>query len=565
MGLRNQLELASPRWLARLHTGAILLALATPGCFLGSGDPSEEGGNGTKTEEGENALAERSRFPRLSHLQWENTTRDLLHLDARSGLSESFTRDPLGGMFDNNETVLKVTPGLWSDYQIAAEELSAYVTADQERLGRIMPEGASAEPLERARQFIESFGTRAFRRPLTEAEIGLYVALYESASEVLPGTDPYVSGMQLVLQAFLQSPFFVYRVGESEAPRQDGLIPLNGYEIATNLSYFLWNTMPDDDLLAAAKAGELDTAAGVRAYAERMLEDPRAREVVGSFHAQLYKYEHYLDLSKDPALFPQFTPEVASDMVREAEMFVDDVVFKRGGGLTELLTSRTAFLNERTAPIYGVEGEFTEEMQEVELDPTTRSGLLTRIGFLASNATPRQPDTIHRGVFVNLRILCADLPSPPNNVMGLPANAEGTNRDRVNAHTGAGTCGGACHATLINPVGFAFENYDALGQWRTEDNGLPVNAADEYRFASGTQKFENGVALSQVIAESREAHQCYAKHWMEYGLGRAATDADRPMIAKLSEESRTGTPVKQLLLSIVESDAFLTRSPLEAP
>jgi len=552
---------SSHRWLARMRAGAMALAVAAQACTGTIGDPE----GSSPTGSAEQLMAERSRFPRLSHAQWENTMRDLLRLDATPGLSASFTGDPLGGVFDNNEAVMQVTPGLWGDYQIAAEELSAFVTADGDRLARIVPQDDTTDAAARARGFIRHFGRRAYRRPLTEAEIDGYVALFDNAKEILPDADPLVGGVQLVLQAFLQSPFLVYRVEASESPRKDGLIPLSGYENATNLAYFLWNTMPDDELLDAAEAGELSTPAGVRAHAERMLVDPRAREVVGSFHAQLYDYERYLDLNKDPELYPQFTPETGEDMQREAELFVDHIVFERGGNLTDLLTARTSFVNDRLAASYGLSGEFTADFKEVELDATQRSGLLTRLGFLAANGTARQPDTIHRGVFVNLRILCADLPPPPNDVKALPASNEGTNRDRVNAHTGPNTCGGSCHATMINPIGFSFENYDAIGQWRTTDNELPINAADKYSFKSGVKEFANAVELSQVIADSEEAHRCYAKHWAEFTLGRDVTQKDEPLLLGLTEDSRSGVPVKELILKLVESDAFLTRAPVEAP
>ena len=551
------------RWLRRLCAGTAALSLALTGCTGILGDPP--GDDDSATGESSQA-AEQSRFPRLSHTQWENTVRDLLRLDDIPGLSGSFTGDPLGGVFDNNEAVLQVTPGLWADYQSAAEEISALVTADPVLLGRIMPADTGQGPEARARQFIEEFGRRTYRRPLTPAEVDTYAALFAGASEVLPDTDPFLAGMQLMLQLFLQSPHFVYRAELSEALRMDDLIPLSGYELATKLSYLLWNTMPDDELLDAAGAGELSTAAGVRAYAERMLDDPRAREMIGSFHHQLYDYEKFLDLHKDPALFPQFTPETGADMVREAEMFVESIVFDREGGLTDLLTSRTAFLNDRLAVIYGQDGEFTGDFSEVELDPAERSGLLTRVGFLAANGTARQPDTIHRGVFVNLRILCAQLPPPPDNATAIPPGEGGTNRDRVDAHTGPGTCGASCHGTMINPIGFALENYDAIGGYRTTDNGLPVNAADEYSFeGKDVRSFQNAVELSQVIAESGMAHRCYAKHWLEFAYGRDAKKGDNALIAKLGEESLGGSSIKATLLRLIESDAFITRTPVETP
>ncbi|HSN99782.1 MAG TPA: DUF1592 domain-containing protein, partial [Candidatus Nanopelagicales bacterium] len=462
-------------------------------------------------------------------------------------------------------TALQVTPGLWADYQIAAEELSAMVTADQNLLARILPPDSGVDPDARARAFLDAFGRRVHRRPLEPGEVDRYAALFAGAAAILTDLDPFTAGVQLTLQAFLQSPHFVYRVELSEEARPDGLIPLSGYEIATKLSYLLWNTMPDDALLEAAEMGELSTPEGVRARAEQMLDDPRAHEVIGAFHRQLYDYKKFLDLNKDPALFPQFTPEVGEDMKREAELFVEDVIFTEEGGLADLLTSRTAFVNDRLAAIYGLEGEFTSDFSEVELDPATRSGFLTRLGFLAANGTARQPDSIHRGVFVNLRVLCADLPPPPNDVPALPPDEGGTNRDRVTAHTGPGTCGGGCHASMINPIGFAFEHYDAIGQHRTTDNGLPVDASASYMLGGEQKAYADAIELSQVIAESKEAHRCYAQHWLEFTYGRDTTDDDGALLDQLAEESLGGSPVKSLLLSLIDADSFLTRAPVEAP
>jgi hypothetical protein len=545
--------------LAPFRAAAIALALATPACTGILGDPDGTGQALPSVD-----ASERSQFPRLTHAQWENTVKDLLRLDALTGISASFTGDPLGGVFDNNELMLQVTPTLWQDYQIAAEELSALVTSDPALLAGIVP-AEPADPAARAEAFITSFGRRAFRRPLTGDEIDRFTALFSGAPEILPDIDPFTAGVQLTLQAMLQSPFFLYRTVLSDAPRDDGLIPLSGYENAANLAFFLWNTMPDDPLLDAAGAGELSTPEGVRAYAEVLLNDPRARAAIGSFHRQLLDYERYHDLYKDPALFPNFTAETGVSLEREAELFVEHVIFERGSGLAELLTSPKSFVNAELASIYGLSGTFADDFQEVDLDAAQRSGLLTRAGFLAAHGTATQPDTIHRGVFVNLRLICAKLPPPPDNATAVPPSNEGTNRDRIDAHTGEGTCGASCHGTMINPIGYAFENYDAIGQFRTTDNNLPIDASASYNFEGGVQSYANAMELSQILAESPEVHRCYTKHWLEFGLGRDAAAMDAPLIEQLAEGSMTGLPVKELILELVQSDSFLTRAPVEAP
>ncbi|WP_437751439.1 DUF1592 domain-containing protein [Sorangium sp. So ce1389] len=551
------------RWRRALGAGLCAATLLLAGCTGSLGAP-DEGDGPSPGGAAASQVAERSMFPRLSHAQWENTVRDLLRLDDRPGLSASFTTDPLGGVFDNNEAALLVTPGLWGDYQRAAEELAAMVTDDEDKLERLVPADLPAEPEARAEAFVERFGERAFRRPLTAEERVQYLALFRRGEELFDGEDPFVAGVRAALEAFLQSPHFVYRVELGAGPAKGGLIPLSGYEVATKLAYLFWNTMPSDELLAAAQAGELSTSGAVRAHAERMLEDPRAREVVGAFHRQLYDHEQYHDLNKDQALYPEFVPEMGDDMQREAELFVEHVVFDKDGGLTDLLTSRTAFVNDHLAAVYGVDGEFSDDFEQVELDEAERSGLLTRLGFLAAKATARQPDSIHRGVFVNLRILCAALPPPPDNATGLPPGEKATNRERVEAHTGKGTCGEACHGTMINPAGFAFEHYDAIGKYRTTDNGVPVNAADTYYLGGEPRSYADAIEFSRVLAESSEAHACYARRWVEFAQGREVGAKDRELIDELGEASHGGASTKELILQIVSSTSFLARVPAEA-
>lgn len=555
------------RWSHRLRAGLTALALGLlPACTGIIGDPLEDGVVLTPPSSEALGVAQRSRFPRLSHEQWENSVRDLLRLPATPGLSASFTTDPLGGKtFDNNELKLQVTPGLWADYQRAAEELSVLVTSDPAALEKILPAGLPSDPAARAQAFIEGFGRRAYRRPLSVAEVDEYVALFNKGAEILGGADPFIDGVTLTLQAFLQSPHFVYRVETSEKARPDGLIPLTGYEVATRLSYVLWNTMPEDKLLDAAGAGELDTPAGVRAYAETMLDDPRGRATVASYHRQLYGYKRYHELYKDPGLFPQWPADMGADLEKESDLFLNHIVFEQEAGLTELLTSTTAFVNDKLAPIYGLNDSFTGEFKQVELDPATRAGFLTRVGFLASYGHGKDPDSILRGVFINRRFICADLPDPPDMVPPVPPGPDKTNRERIETHTGKGTCGASCHGTMINPAGFAFEHFDAIGQYQTTDNGFDINSGDTYPFASGPKSYKDAVEFSRILAEGSEAHRCYAGFWLEFAYGRDHQKADDGLLDKLAEDSLNGAPIKETILKLVEADAFLTRAPVEAP
>lgn len=561
----------SRAWRSRLVVAGIGLTLGASACtgLIGS-DGDDEGDNcigplcdpDTDPETQAVASLETTMFPRLSHDQWENTVRDLFYLDAAPGLSSTFTGDPLGGLFDNNAEVMLVAASHWGDYQSAAEDISELVTGDQALLEKILPADLPTDPAEAARAWITSFGKRAYRRPLTDDEVARYEQVFADGIAILEGGTDFERGVRLCIQAFLQSPHFLYRVELSTETNADGLILLDGWEIASKLSYMLWNTMPDEQLFAAAEAGELATPDGIMTQAQRMFDadNEAAHAMVRSFHSQLYQFDHYHDLYKDPAIFPSFTAEIGLDMEHEAEMFIDEVVFA-GGGLTELLTSRTTFVNADLAALYGIEGSFTEEFVEVTLDSAERSGLLTRLGFLASNATPKEQNTIHRGVFVNLRLMCNTLPSPPDNVDGLPpADDFDTNRERVDAHTGAGTCGAGCHATLINPPGYALENFNAVGAYQDTENGVPVNTATEWGVDGKMVPVADAIELSELIAGSDQAHACYTMRLLEYGYGRQSQDGDELTIEELAAASKAGS-VEALVLALTQTKAFRTRAP----
>jgi hypothetical protein len=241
------------------------------------------------------------------------------------------------------------------------------------------------------------------------------------------------------------------------------------------------------------------------------------------------------------------------------ELFLDRL-FEQGYGLNELLTSTVGFANAEMAPLYGVEVS-GDEFQQVDLG-ADRPGLFTRLGFLAYNGTLRDPDSIHRGVEINSVVLCATLAPPPGVIPALPNIAPGqTNRERVNAHTGPGTCGESCHGTIINPIGFAFENFDALGQWRDTDNGKPVETAGTYRFADGLKDFNDAPELMALIADSPQAHACFAQHLAEYGLGRDLSEADRDLVDSLQVASMaSNASIKESLMAVVSSPAFGRRS-----
>jgi hypothetical protein len=332
------------------------------------------------------------------------------------------------------------------------------------------------------------------------------------------------------------------------------------YEVASRLSFALWNSMPDDELLRAAQAGELGTEAGIRAQAERMLADPRTELTLHRFHHLWLSTADYTTAStdRDTGFFPEYTPEVWGSMIGEVDAFVGHVVVEQDLGLTELLTASYTFADARLAPIYGqtVSGE---GFQRIELDPTERRGLLSLSGFLARNATFLETDPIHRGVFIARRIVCADLPAPPNGVPRLPADMTGRSmRERIDEHTSSPACAN-CHHRIINPLGFPFERFDALGRVQDPElrTGAAIDTTGEYRLDGALVTFADGVELSTRLAESRQVHDCYAEHLAEFVF------ADRPVRRSVArrggEVSLGGGSTRDVLLAIVTDELFRTR------
>ncbi|MEO1270449.1 MAG: DUF1592 domain-containing protein, partial [Myxococcota bacterium] len=502
-----------------------------------------------------------TRFARLTHRQWENTVRDLLRLSARPNVASTFIPDATSVGFSTNTESLDVSPELWADYQRGSEVVADRIASDAGLLGAIMPANMPDGYEARKAAFLGDFLPRAFRRPVSDTDMARYNTLFDVADAQLERDDPFVAGVEMTLRAVLQSPHFVFRVELSEQTDGQGRIPLNGYEVASRLSFALWDTMPSDELLDAAGRGELSDVEQIRGWIARMLEDSRAHELVGTFHEEMLRTNLYADLTKNSDRYPEFTADTGLYMRMEIQHFIEDTIFDQNGGFVDLLTSRRTFVNANLASIYGVEGDFTDEFTAVELDPDQRSGLLTRIGFLAVNSSALEQDPIHRGVFVAHDMLCKVLPAPPDNVPPVPANIGNTVRERVNAHTGPGTCGAGCHSTLINPPGFAFENYDALGRYQTEENGFPVDAADVFVIDGTEVSWNNAVEFSDLLATAFEANACYTRHWLEYVYGRSATPADERLIAPVAQASRQELfSVQDILMALLLSDAFLTRA-----
>ncbi|HEU5075980.1 MAG TPA: DUF1592 domain-containing protein [Polyangiaceae bacterium] len=490
---------------------------------------------------------------RLSHWEWGETIRELFGVE---GLSISLASDPLNGKaFDNNQAVLRVGPSLWRDYQIAAETLAERVTSDPTLLARLAPVDASRTADESATAFIETFGLRVFRRPLLASEVTARRALFAQGQALYPELDPFVAGVRLCLESFLQSPYFIYRIETHEASDDSGKGGVSDWQIASRLSYAIWHSMPDQELYRAAEAGELSAAGGMHHQIERMLDGPRTAASVERFFEQLYDADQYPHIQKSQAKYPDFSPEVARDMHVEFRKFTDNV-YQLGGGLRELLTSTTTFVTPRLAAIYGLDtatlpAPDADGFSRFELDAAQRSGLLTLSGFLAWKGTDSQPNTIQRGVFVTRRILCQPLGNPPPEAQSATFGSQTTNRSRIEALTGPGTCGAGCHGQYINPAGFAFEHFGALGEYRTDDEGSPIDASATFEFEEGPASYIGASQFSQLLGGSLQAHACFSSYLLEYVRGREGGPEDAAVVENLAHRSLGGASIRELLAEAV--------------
>ncbi len=498
---------------------------------------------------------------RLTRWEYNNTVRDLLGDATRP--ADAFPADEEAYGFSNNAVALTTSPTLVQSYMLAAEGLAERATAD---LASLLPcDAAAGEAC--ARQFVASFGRRAFRRPLADDEVEGFLGLYRVGAA---GGEPG-AGVRLVLEAILQSPPFLYRLElEGEAAAGAASVPLGPWQLASRLSYFLWGSMPDEELFAAAESGRLAGRDEVAAQARRMLGDPRARELVARFHEEWLDYDRVLSVGrgKSAQYFPEWSADYAPLMLEEARAFVGHVVFDDpAGDLATLLTASYSFANGRLAAFYGLEGGPAGEAF-ARVEGGGRGGLLSLGALLTFHAHSDQTSPVHRGQMVRERLLCDPVPPPPPEVdTTVPkVNSGTTARERFAAHSEVKSCA-SCHAQL-DPVGFGFENFDGVGRYRAfEADGQPIDASGELAGTDVDGRFVGVAGLAAALARSGQVRDCYVTQWFRFAQGRADDkSADLCSIESLREAfNASGGNVRELLVAMTQTDAFLFRPAGGAP
>jgi hypothetical protein len=501
---------------------------------------------------------------RLTLLEYSNTIRDLLGENMPPGRAAGFSVDIASAA--GFVTGAKITSSVDAKQFVDASDRLA--SAAVSRLADLLPAGCFPVPAAAAAQddcaktFIKQFGLRAYRRPLTPQEETESFDFYRAlrAPEV---AATFPDAIRDLIAGFIQAPAFLYRWELGEAPIKDGpLYRFNSWEMASRLSYFLWATMPDGALFTAAQNGELQNLDRIAQEARRMLADPKARDGIRDFHLQWLDVEGLPDMQKDPA-YASYTPETAQSMLDETAALAGSVLLgpKATGKLADLFSSPASFIDSRLARVYGAGNVTGDGLQPASLNPEQRAGILTNGSFLASHADADASHPVKRGVDVIRNVLCLDLPDPSGlEIPDLPEPKAGqTTRERFAAHA-EGFCA-TCHQR-IDGVGFAFENYDAIGAFRTTEQGKPVDSSGLVPLPSGDIEFSKGIDFIKALASTAELRSCVTRQWLRYLLRRPEVPEEDGSIKALGEAFQASDwDVRELLVAVTRTRAFTHRKP----
>jgi Protein of unknown function (DUF1592)/Protein of unknown function (DUF1588)/Protein of unknown function (DUF1595)/Protein of unknown function (DUF1587)/Protein of unknown function (DUF1585) len=495
-----------------------------------------------------------ARIWRLTGSEYLNTVRDLFGLTGRPDLE--FEVDPIVDGFQNNANALSVSTRLAGQLQSAAMEVAANGLAQFAQFSKCSATQVADDLC--VRQFIDGFGRRAFRRPLSPEESSGYLDVYRAGK----ADNDAEGGIRLVVQTMLQSPYFLYRteLGD-EVPGATGTVRLGNFELASALSYDLWGSAPDNALLDSALAGALANGPELEAQARRLLADPRANAVVGQFVTQWLGVRDPSTQTRDETIFPGFNA-VKSDLYEEFQRLAESAFLAPGATLGDIFRSKQTFASKPLAAYYGISGPSTAgTFEATSLSGTSRAGLLTSGALIASWSSPTTTRPMTRGRLLLDRFLCQTMPPPPPSLQIPPVQESptATTRERFEIHAESATCS-ACH-TKLDSVAFALENYDAAGRYRTTENGKTIDASgtiSETLDADGP--FHDAVDLAQRLSGSQHARACLTRQYVRFASGTGKAGDNECLVNALGDAVARGsdTPA-QLFVALVTSDFFRAR------
>ncbi|HEX4771276.1 MAG TPA: DUF1592 domain-containing protein [Bryobacteraceae bacterium] len=488
---------------------------------------------------------------RLTNSQYNHSVRDLL--GDQTEPADQFPPEDFVSGFKDQYDAQNLSPLLEEAYSRAAEKLAqnAFRNGDQHQLIPCKPSRGCRD------QFVKEFGRKTFRRPLTEGELRRYVSLFDRENAFLPGA-------QLVVEAMLQSPNFLFRLDETTN------LLWKSYATANRLSYSLWDSMPDSALLDAAARGELSSTAQIEAAARRMLRDPRAHQALDEYISEWLRFDRVINSSREHRRYPKFSRETAIAMTEEAQLFVSDLVWN-DRDFMDVFSANYGFVNADLASIYGVAAPSQDFARVVFPLQSERAGLLGQALFLSLSAKPDDSSLTGRGLFVREQFLCQHVPPPPAGVnTNLAPSTEAhpqTNRERMGEHASNQFCA-TCH-NLIDPIGVGFEKFDAVGARRdqyqllfygghgTHQPPKSVNLTiDTKGWVAGIpdSNFSSPRELGDILAKTPLCQECIVKQYFRYVAGRMETPADTPLIRRVLEDFRQSNfHFQELMISLVRN------------
>ncbi|MEZ4450952.1 MAG: DUF1592 domain-containing protein [Nannocystaceae bacterium] len=492
-------------------------------------------------------------FPRLTESQYRNAITGLFPGPLPRPPLEPDTNPYLFYSIGAASTV--VSESGVENYEEAANAIAEAVFADPARRDALLgcvPEAVADACVD---GFLAAFGRRAYRRPLTEEERARWLGI---ASSLADG-DPYI-GVKMAVMGILQSPHFLYRVELGEAdPEAPGRRRFTSYEMAGRLSFLIWNSGPDDELLDAAAADELLSELGITAQVQRMLDDPRARIAIQDFFAQFLDLGRLSGVDRDPLRYPLYHPALPEIMRTEVELLVDDLVYRQGGDIRELFTTRSTFVNSDLAALYGVDAPGATPITFVPVELPSdgpRAGLLTLGAFLTMNAHATETSPTLRGKYVRERVLCETVPPPPPGVNTDIPDDDGeahTLRERLEKHRSDPLCAG-CHAS-IDPPGFLFEHFDSVGNYRLLDNGYPIDASGDLDGSA----LSGARDLAERLKDDKRVGNCIVTQLYRHAESRLNEPQELPGLKAIQASfAESGYRFRDLILILATSEAYRT-------
>ena len=467
------------------------------------------------------------------------------------------------GLIEVGAAQVSVSPSSMEQYESIARSVAAQVTDAQHRdvLIPCKPKDQGAPDDACARQFLGAVGGLLFRRPLTEEEFALHV---NAAHGAAAATKSFYNGLSLALAGLLSEPEFLFRDEVAVPdPAHRGELKLTDYSKASRLSLFLWNSIPDEQLLAAARKGDLDSKSGLARQVERMVASPRLEAGLRAFFADMLHFDEMAGLTKDTAIYPKFSSQAAADAREQTLRTIVDLLLTEHGDYRDIFTTKKTYLTKALAAIYRVPLTVDEPNGAPDTfrpytfaanDP--RAGVLMEVSFVALNAHPGRSSPTLRGKALREVLLCQKVPPPPGDVkfdivQDTSKPVYKTARDRLTAHRSNPVCAG-CHR-LIDPIGLALENFDGAGDYRTSENGAPIDTSGEL----DGKKFASALELAQAVHDNPAATSCLVDRLSAYALGRSPSKAESPWVDDLKADfAKDKYVVPDLMRRIAESPEF---------